>query len=150
MTPRELFDALVKAQKVEDVRTSINAFRASNRDSAEVPFGARPNNRGAIEVAADAARSVIERVTNGFDALLELEHTKHKGRPDCRSPREAAEAWLNAERERSPRADLQSAPGRLRASCPPVLRPVRGVQPLDWDRKERITPANCRVPGNLA
>jgi hypothetical protein len=95
MTPRELFDALVKAQKVEDVRASINAFRASNHDSAEVPFGARPNNRGAIEVAADAARSAIERVTNGFDALLELEHTKHKGRPDCRSPREAAEAWLN-------------------------------------------------------
>ncbi len=32
------------------------------------------------------------------------------------------------------RAASQAAPGRLRASCPPVLRPVRGVHPLDWDR----------------
>jgi hypothetical protein len=44
------------------------------------------------------------------------------------------------ERVRFPRADLQSAPGRLRASCPPVLRPVRGVLPLGWDRKARVTP----------
>jgi hypothetical protein len=41
---------------------------------------------------------------------------------------------------RFPRADLQSAPGRLRASCPPVLWPVRGVLPLGWDRKARVTP----------
>ena len=44
------------------------------------------------------------------------------------------------ERVRFPRADLQSAPGRLRASCPPVLWPVRGVLPLGWDRKARVTP----------
>ena len=31
-------------------------------------------------------------------------------------------------------------PGRLRASCSPALRPVRGVLPLDWDRRLRITP----------
>jgi hypothetical protein len=34
------------------------------------------------------------------------------------------------------RAASQAAPGRLRASCPPVLRPVRGVLPLDWDRRK--------------
>jgi hypothetical protein len=39
------------------------------------------------------------------------------------------------------RADSQSAPGRLRASFTPVLRPVREVQSLDWDRKGRVTPA---------
>jgi hypothetical protein len=33
------------------------------------------------------------------------------------------------------RAVSQTVPGRLRASCPPALRPVRGVLPLDWDRK---------------
>jgi len=42
---------------------------------------------------------------------------------------------------RRPRADSQSAPGRLRASFTPVLRPVREVQSLDWDRKGRVTPA---------
>ena len=56
------------------------------------------------------------------------------------------EAHLNMERKRSPRADLQSAPGRLRASVTPALRPVWEVQSLDWDRRRRVTPAsltNC-------
>jgi hypothetical protein len=44
------------------------------------------------------------------------------------------EASLKTERERCPRADLQSVSGRLWASVTPVLRPVREVQSLDWDR----------------
>ena len=60
------------------------------------------------------------------------------------------EASREVERVRFPRADLQSAPGRLRASCPPVLRPVRGVLPLDWDRRKAGNAAAGRVPGNLA
>jgi hypothetical protein len=50
------------------------------------------------------------------------------------------EACREVEWVRFPRADLQSAPGRLWASCPPVLWPVRGVLPLGWDRKARVTP----------
>src|SRR5262249_41571546 len=72
---------------------ALDTFK-QNAGVKEVPFGARPNNRGAIEVATDAARAAIERVTNAFDAVLELEHAKHKGNPDCRSPRDAAAAWL--------------------------------------------------------
>jgi hypothetical protein len=37
-----------------------------------------------------------------------------------------------------------SAPGRLRASCPPALRPVRGVLPLGWDRRGRVTLAGTK------
>jgi hypothetical protein len=48
------------------------------------------------------------------------------------------------------RAVSQAAPGRLRASCPPVLRPVRGVLPLDWDRRKAGNAAAGRIPGNLA
>src|SRR5262249_23356651 len=94
MNAREFFEALVGANKVSDVVAAIEAFRAANSNAKEIPFGARANNRGAIEVAADAARSAIERVTNAFDAVLELEHARHTGKPDCRSPREAADAWL--------------------------------------------------------
>jgi hypothetical protein len=50
-------------------------------------------------------------------------------------------ASYKAERWRRLRADSQSAPGRLRASFTPVLRPVREMQSLDWDRKGRVTPA---------
>jgi hypothetical protein len=94
MNSRQLFDALIASSKVEDVEKALRAYK-QNPGVAEIPFGGRPNNRGAIEVAADAARSAIERVTNAHDALLELEHFKHGGKPDCRSPREAADAWLN-------------------------------------------------------
>lgn len=93
MDARNFFDALVAAAKVEDARSALDSFRQSNK-ATEVPFGGRPNNRGAIEVAADAARSAIERVTNAHDAVLELEHRKHNGKPGCRSPREAANSWL--------------------------------------------------------
>ena len=44
-------------------------------------------------------------------------------------------------RARRLRAVSQTAPGRLWASCSPVLRPGRGVLPLDWDRRGRVTPA---------
>src|SRR5436305_470045 len=60
--------------------------------------GLRPSNRGAIDVGTDPGRSVIERVTNAIDALLGLEHTVHKGKPECKSPRDAAEAWLGLDR----------------------------------------------------
>ena len=36
----------------------------------------------------------MERLTNSVDAVLELEWERHHGKPDCRSPREAATAWL--------------------------------------------------------
>ncbi len=59
-----------------------------------VPIGGRPNNSGAIEVATDPGRSLIERVTNAHDALLELQYERHNGKPPCSTPREAATAWL--------------------------------------------------------
>lgn len=93
MAVRALFDALYAAGKTEDVRDAVTSF-LQEQGAAEIPFGGRANNRGAIEVASDPARSLIERVTNGDDALLELEHARHKGLPECRTPREAAEAWL--------------------------------------------------------
>ena len=89
MDKREFFDALMSATKVELVREALEAFM-QNKGVKEVSFGNRDNNRGAIEVATDAARSAIERVTNAFDALIELEFMKHGGKPDCHSPREAA------------------------------------------------------------
>src|SRR5690348_2518680 len=95
MGHRELFDALMNATKLEEAKAAVSKF-VDERGGAvqEMPFGGRPNNSGAIEVATDPARSAIERLTNAHDAILELEHALHNGKPVCRSPREAAHAWL--------------------------------------------------------
>jgi hypothetical protein len=94
MDIRALYDALMKAGKTSEVEAVVHEFVSSNPFAELVPVGRRPNNRGAIEVATDSGRSLIERGTNGCDALLELEHKNHGGTPTCRSPREAGEAWL--------------------------------------------------------
>jgi hypothetical protein len=95
MNNRQVFDALMEAASVKDVEKVIHAWMDScGEEFSEVPVGNRPNNRGAIEVASDPGRSLIERVTNAHDALLEFEHDAHGGKPECRSPREAASAWL--------------------------------------------------------
>lgn len=95
MTERELLDALLGAANIQQLETALGAYMAAHPSATDwAPVGRRPNNRGAIEVASDAGRSMIERVTNMLDALLELEHERHGGTPVCRSPREAASAWL--------------------------------------------------------
>src|SRR5262249_45197864 len=40
-------------------------------------------------------RSAVERLTNGIDAILEAQFEAHNGVPECRTPKEAARAWLN-------------------------------------------------------
>ena len=94
MNNREFFDALLAASKVEHLEAALGKFLAENARAQFLPVGGRPNNRGAIEVVTDPGRSLIERVTNAHDALLEFEHEQHSGLPKCSSPREAAQAWL--------------------------------------------------------
>ena len=96
MIPSELFQALQSATSYAEAVSAIEEFEAAHGDAVGwMPVGGRQNNRGVIEVSADPGRSVIERVTNAVDAVLEEEHDRHEGLPVCRSPREAATAWLN-------------------------------------------------------
>jgi hypothetical protein len=92
MTANELLQALRVAGGVAEADTALGEFERT-QETKWVPFG-RENNRGTIEVSADPTRSCIERITNGVDGVLELEHERHGGLPDCRSPKEAAVAWL--------------------------------------------------------
>jgi len=95
MENRAFLDLLLKAVNIKELEEALKKFQAAVANSlSEVPVGHRPNNRGAIEVMSDAGRSAIERVTNAQDAMLELEYTRHSGKPECRSPKEAASAWL--------------------------------------------------------
>jgi hypothetical protein len=94
MTNKDLFDALLAAEDEGKASSAIAAFeQACGAAVRWVPVG-RENNRGTIEASSDPGRSLVERLTNGIDAILEAEHDRHKGIPVCRSPRESAVAWL--------------------------------------------------------
>jgi hypothetical protein len=96
MTPRELFDRAYAARTVSDFGAAVDEFVASRPgECAWIPIGGRENNRGTIEVSSDPGRSAVERLTNGIDAILEAEYESHNGMPECRSPKQAASAWLN-------------------------------------------------------
>ena len=95
MNKRELFDRLANATETADAFSAISKFRAMAGSTIdEIPVGFRANNRGTIDVATDPGRSIVERITNAIDALLELEHRNHNGKPVCRTPRDAAQAWF--------------------------------------------------------
>lgn len=96
MNTHDFFRALVNGRVVADIDAATRQFEAAHGAAIEwVPVGGRPNNRGSIEVSGDPGRALVERITNGIDAVIESEHERHAGRPQCRSPREAATAWLN-------------------------------------------------------
>ena len=96
MTPAALFARLVGAMTADDVTDALRAFEAARSEEVRwVPVGGRQANRGVIEVSADPGRALVERITNAIDAVLEAEHAAHDGVPECRSPKEAASAWLN-------------------------------------------------------
>jgi hypothetical protein len=87
MDQKLLFDALLAASTIEDVASALETFEDAQRNRVGwVPVGGKENNRGPIEVSADPGRSLVERLTNSIDAVLELEHELHRGMPDCRSP----------------------------------------------------------------
>uniref|UniRef100_A0A832ML30 Uncharacterized protein n=1 Tax=Eiseniibacteriota bacterium TaxID=2212470 RepID=A0A832ML30_UNCEI len=95
MNQESFFNALLSASTTEQVVAAIEAFEtAQGERTGWAPIGGKENNRGPIEVSADPGRSLVERLTNGVDAVLELEYERHRGVPDCRSPRQAATAWI--------------------------------------------------------
>lgn len=95
MDDSELLSKLLSSDKLEDVRELLDEYvQLKSGWIAWRPVGDRKNNSGTIQAAGDPARSLLERVTNGIDAVIERAHQEHHGKPDCRTPREAAEAWF--------------------------------------------------------
>ena len=128
MHERELLNTLLEAANTQQVEAALAAYLASTPDAGFQPVGRRPNNRGAIEVASDPGRSMIERVTNMLDALLELEHERHGGKPTCRSPREASSAWLGVPEKEGLSALTNKQRQDLAARAVVRLEPGEGSQ----------------------
>lgn len=127
MDNRSFLDLLLQAENVKMLEDALNKLR-SVRQLSEIPVGRRPNNRGAIEIASDPGRSAIERVTNAQDAVLELEHELHSGKPECRSPREAASAWLGVPQKEGLAGLTVKARQDLSAKTVVRLEPGEGAQ----------------------
>ena len=93
---KDYYKRLIEADKVSQVEEVLDQIESEYADRLSwVPVGGKENNSGPIQVSSDEGRSLIERVTNGVDAILEREHDEHKGIPDCRTPKEAAYSWLS-------------------------------------------------------
>lgn len=94
MNEQELLTKFLEAKTSSDIEFLLQRITEEfgNRIKT-VPIG-HDNNRGQVEVGTDPGKSIVERVTNGIDAILELEHNTHRGIPECKNPREAASAWL--------------------------------------------------------
>lgn len=95
MDESKLLGQLLAVDTLDDVRQLIDEYvQLKTEWVVWRPVGDRKNNSGTIQAGGDPARSLIERVTNGIDAVIELSHHEHHGKPDCRTPREAAQAWF--------------------------------------------------------
>lgn len=84
--------ALLNARTPEDVERILEMAEALFGPLSWRAVGDRENNIGTIRVGSDPALGIVERVTNGMDALLDLGHLQH---PDdaASSPRGAARLW---------------------------------------------------------
>lgn len=95
METSSLLQVLLEASVTDEVTTALRTFEAAHGSHlAWKPIGDKENNRGPIEISADPGRSLVERLTNGIDGVLEAEYVRHHGQPECRSPRQAAMAWV--------------------------------------------------------
>ena len=95
MDETSFLNELLATDKLDEVRSLIDQFVESQSGWVSWrPVGDRTNNSGTIQAAGDPGRAILERITNGIDAVIELQHNEHHGKPECSSPKEAAQAWF--------------------------------------------------------
>jgi len=94
----DVFNALLSSDSTKEYSEIIDAYLTENAGEW-VPLGGRENNKATVEAGGDPGRSLVERLTNGIDTIIELEHSKHSGIPECRNPKEAGIAWFGIPQE---------------------------------------------------
>lgn len=89
------FELLIGAVTLEEAQKALADFETENSGRIQwAAVGGNQNNSGPINVSADPGRSLVERVTNAIDAVLEFAHMEKQGRPICTTPSQAATAWF--------------------------------------------------------
>jgi hypothetical protein len=89
--PQGLSERLFQLRREEDLREWLVAVDREVGGLSWRPVGGFEDNIHAIEVSADPALALVERVTNAIDALLELRAVERGETAD--SPRDAAREW---------------------------------------------------------
>jgi len=92
MEPSEIVEAATTARTIEDVNRLQEALKCKGVNREEY-LGGRRSNWSAVAGGADPRTAPFERVTNMFDAVLELEARLHQD-SSCMSPKEAVHRFL--------------------------------------------------------
>jgi hypothetical protein len=92
ISDKVLAAAIMGARTVHDVRRIREIAESLHGPVALRAVGDRENNIGTIRLGSDPALGLVERVTNGMDALLDLGKLAHPSDTPT-SPREAARLW---------------------------------------------------------
>ena len=92
-----IFRKVVDAKTAAEVEAILTELGASNTSELDTPFneydmvwhalGDNESNLSAVNLATDPSRSIVERITNAMDAVLELKCVEGKG-ADASSPTE--------------------------------------------------------------
>ena len=64
--------SITTVEAVESFLTDIRAI--SGHGWKWVPLGGRDNNAGSVNLAVEAGQALVERITNGLDAHIELQY----------------------------------------------------------------------------
>ncbi len=101
---------LLSITTAEDVEAFLNGIGAMSGSGWKwVPLGGRENNAGSVNFAVESGQALVERITNGLDAHIELQF-ELGGRPtDLESPRAAVARFWNLEAARLSRESGQMA-----------------------------------------
>ncbi len=90
-----LEESLKKDLTINEFDKLFDELKKNTPDNNFYSFvGNNENNPSNIEVSTDPGRSLMERVTNAIDSVLELQYFKRNGKDHPLSPHDAAESWL--------------------------------------------------------
>lgn len=101
---------LLSITTVEDVGAFLKGIGASSGKGWKwIPLGGRENNAGSVNLAVESGQALVERITNGLDAHIELQY-ELAGRPaNLDAPRSAVKRLWELEADRLSRQSAQMA-----------------------------------------
>jgi len=90
---------LLEIRRPEDIIRFVEEIMSSGGKYRFEPVGGRRSNSNDIELANEPVSPLVERITNGIDAILErTEAEKRSSEQLPESPRKAVEQWLGVKR----------------------------------------------------